>query len=296
MQAAATFNRAVFTARPLHRPQGPSSTCMLGSFSSSRRVRAGAEDALEGTRGAPLTRPRCLPLSRKQNSGGVTKHTPVFPRQQSWDPYKLLGVDHYSSEEEVRSARNFLLKQYAGYEESEEAIEGAYDKIIMNSYSHRKKSKINLKSKLKKQAEESPSWLKALLGYIEVPSLEIISRRFAFLRSFLGQLLPRLGLPFGCNKFWRHAIDSLLLQLALSLVSCIYFFNEKMKNLVRASTVHHRQSSKLEIPAVITKKIALADISTANPNLLISGPTFTFLVRESMMIYAQLYLVPGRMG
>jgi len=72
----------------------------------------------------------------------------VFPRQQSWDPYKLLGVDHDASEEEVRSARNFLLKQYAGYEESEEAIEGAYDKIIMNSYSHRKHSKINLKSKI----------------------------------------------------------------------------------------------------------------------------------------------------
>ena len=84
-------------------------------------------------------------------------HTPVFPRQQSWDPYKLLGVDHDASEEEVQSARNFLLKQYAGYEESEEAIEGAYDKIIMNSYSHRKKSNINLKSKLKKQVEESPS-------------------------------------------------------------------------------------------------------------------------------------------
>lgn len=114
------------------------------------------------------------------------EHTPVFPRQQSWDPYKLLGVDHDASEEEVRSARNFLLKQYAGYEESEEAIEGAYDKIIMSSYSHRKKSKINLKSKLKKQVEESPSWLKALLGYFEVPSLEIISRRFAFFAFFAG--------------------------------------------------------------------------------------------------------------
>jgi len=110
----------------------------------------------------------------------------VFPRQQSWDPYKLLGVDHDASEEEVRSARNFLLKQYAGYEESEEAIEGAYDKIIMNSYSHRKHSKINLKSKIKKQVEESPSWVKALLGYFEVPSLEIISRRLAFFGFIAG--------------------------------------------------------------------------------------------------------------
>ena len=110
----------------------------------------------------------------------------MFLRQQSWDPYKLLGVDHDASEEEVRSARNFLLKQYAGYEESEEAIEGAYDKIIMNSYSHRKHSKMNLKSKIKKQVEESPSWVKALLGYFEVPSLEIISRRLAFFGFIAG--------------------------------------------------------------------------------------------------------------
>uniref|UniRef100_K3YJ86 Uncharacterized protein n=1 Tax=Setaria italica TaxID=4555 RepID=K3YJ86_SETIT len=151
------------------------------------------------------------------------ERVPVFPRQQSWDPYKLLGVDHDASEEEVRSARNFLLKQYAGYEESEEAIEGAYDKIIMNSYSHRKHSKINLKSKLKKQVEESPSWVKALLGYFEVPSLEIISRRFAF---------------FGFIAGWSIATSAETgpaFQLAMSLVSCIYFLNDKMKNLVRAS-------------------------------------------------------------
>jgi len=152
------------------------------------------------------------------------ERVPVFPRQQSWDPYKLLGVDHDASEEEVRSARNFLLKQYAGYEESEEAIEGAYDKIIMNSYSHRKHSKMNLKSKIKKQVEESPSWVKALLGYFEVPSLEIISRRLAF---------------FGFIAGWSIATSAEsgpAFQLALSLVSCIYFLNDKMKNLVRAST------------------------------------------------------------
>ncbi|RCV31052.1 hypothetical protein SEVIR_6G151200v4 [Setaria viridis] len=211
MQAAAAFNRAAFTARPLHRRSRPPLHI------------TGAEDGPAGRRGALLTRLRCSGSLSVGAGGYGRERVPVFPRQQSWDPYKLLGVDHDASEEEVRSARNFLLKQYAGYEESEEAIEGAYDKIIMNSYSHRKHSKINLKSKLKKQVEESPSWVKALLGYFEVPSLEIISRRFAF---------------FGFIAGWSIATSAETgpaFQLAMSLVSCIYFLNDKMKNLVRAS-------------------------------------------------------------
>ena len=116
----------------------------------------------------------------------LTEHVPVFPRYRIRDPYKLLGVDRDAYEEEIRSARNFLIQQYAGHEPSEEAIEGAYEKIIMKSYQQRKKTKINLKTKLKKRVEESPSWVKALLGYFEVPSMDIISRRLFFFAFIAG--------------------------------------------------------------------------------------------------------------
>uniref|UniRef100_A0A0A9K5F9 Uncharacterized protein n=1 Tax=Arundo donax TaxID=35708 RepID=A0A0A9K5F9_ARUDO len=102
------------------------------------------------------------------------------------DPYKLLGVDRDASEEEIRGARNFLIQQYAGHEPSEEAIESSYEKIIMKSYQQLKKTKINLKTRLKKQVEESPSWVKALLGYFEVLSIDIISRRLFFLAFIAG--------------------------------------------------------------------------------------------------------------
>ena len=115
-----------------------------------------------------------------------TEHVPVFPRYRIRDPYKLLGVDRDASEEEIRSARNFLIQQYAGHEPSEEAIEGAYEKIIMKSYQQRKKTKINLKTKLKKRVEEYPSWVKALIGYFEVPSMDIISRRLFFFAFIAG--------------------------------------------------------------------------------------------------------------
>lgn len=57
---------------------------------------------------------------------------------------------------------------------------------MMKSYSHRKRSKINLKSKLSKQVEESPSWVKSLLGHFEVPSMDVVSKRFALFGFIAG--------------------------------------------------------------------------------------------------------------
>ncbi|XP_015695758.1 protein CHAPERONE-LIKE PROTEIN OF POR1, chloroplastic-like [Oryza brachyantha] len=205
------MQQAAFLARPLR----PGPRHQLGWAWAEASVTAGGRLRLS----------RCsASLSVGAAGGGHgDEHAPLFSRQQAWDPYKILGVDHDASEEEIRSARNFLLKQYAGHEETEEAIEGAYEKIIMKSYSHRKKSKINLKSKIKKQVEESPSWFKAMLVFFEVPSAEIISRRlalFAFIAGWSIVTSAETGPTF---------------QLALSIVSCIYFLNEKMKNLSRAS-------------------------------------------------------------
>jgi len=178
-----------------------------------------------------LRGPRCsMSLSvgggagASEDRGFSYEHVPVFPRYRIRDPYKLLGVDRDASEEEIRSARNFLIQQYAGHEPSEEAIEGAYEKIIMKSYQQRKKTKINLKTKLKKRVEESPSWVKALLGYFEVPSMDFISRRLFFFAFIAGWSIA------------TSAENGPAFQLAISLFSCIYFLNDKMKNLLRAST------------------------------------------------------------
>lgn len=102
-----------------------------------------------------------------------------------WDPYKRLGVSHDASEEEIWGSRNFLLQQYTGHEKSEESIEAAFEKILMASFQHRKKTKINLKSKLKKKVEESPPWVKNLLNFVELPPTDVIFRRL-FLFAFMG--------------------------------------------------------------------------------------------------------------
>lgn len=77
------------------------------------------------------------------------------------------------------------MQQYAGHERSEESIEAAFEKLLMTSFRKRKKSKINLKSKLKKQVEESPPWVKNLLNFVELPPMEVIFRRL-FLFAFMG--------------------------------------------------------------------------------------------------------------
>lgn len=78
-----------------------------------------------------------------------------------------------------------LFFKYADHERSRESIEAAYDKIIMGSFRERKRSKINLKSNLKKKVAESPPWIRNLANMVEVPSSTVISQR-AILFGLLG--------------------------------------------------------------------------------------------------------------
>lgn len=150
---------------------------------------------------------------------------PKFPRKNVWDPYKRLGVSPYASEEEVWSSRNFLTQQYAGDEQSVEAIEAAFEKLLTKSFQERKKAKINLKSKLKQKVEESPSWVKNLLNFVELPANVIVLRRlflFAFLAGWSIMNSAETGPAF---------------QVAISLGACIYFLFDKSKSLGRATII-----------------------------------------------------------
>lgn len=148
-----------------------------------------------------------------------------FPRINVWDPYKRLGISPYASEEEIWSARNFLSQQYAGDEPSAESIEAAFEKLLMRSFLERKRTKINLKTRLKKKVEESPSWVKNLLNFVELPSTVIILRRL-FLFTFMAGW-----------SIMNSAESGPAFQVALSLGACIYFLNDKSKSLGRASII-----------------------------------------------------------
>ncbi|EPS59834.1 cell growth defect factor-like protein, partial [Genlisea aurea] len=148
-----------------------------------------------------------------------------FPRTRVWDPYKRLGISPYASEEEVWSARNFLLSQYGTHETSAESIEAAFEKLLMTSFRTRKKTKINLRTRLKKKVEESPPWVQNLLSFVEAPSPVIVMRRL-FLFGFMA-----------CWSVMNSAEAGPAFQVALSLGACIYFVNDKNKSLGRASAI-----------------------------------------------------------
>jgi hypothetical protein len=147
---------------------------------------------------------------------------PKFPRMKVRDPYRRLGVSRDASEEEIWGSRNFLLAQYARQERSEESIEAAFEKLLMDSFVHQKKKKINLKSRLKKKVEESPPWFKNLLGFVEVPPTVIVFRRlflFAFIAGWSIMNSAETGPAF---------------QVAISLATCVYFLNDKKKSLAKS--------------------------------------------------------------
>ncbi|MBA0707713.1 hypothetical protein Golax_019741 [Gossypium laxum] len=196
-------------------------------------------------------------------------NAPTFPRIRVWDPYKRLGISPYASEEEIWSARNFLLEQYAGHERSEESIEAAFEKLLMASFQHRKKTKINLKSRLKKKVEESPPWIKNLLNFVELPPMEVIFRRL-FLFAFMGGW-----------SIMNSSEGGPAFQVAVSLAACIYFLNEKTKSLGRAFVIG--------LCALATGWICGSIFVPMIPTVLIH-PTWTLELLTSLVAYAFLFL------
>ncbi|KAH7528836.1 protein CHAPERONE-LIKE PROTEIN OF POR1, chloroplastic [Ziziphus jujuba] len=216
--------------------------------------------------------PACFSVSRISRCAVDTPYegnVPKFPRVRVWDPYKRLGVSRDASEEEIWGSRNFLLEQYSGHERSEESIEAAFEKILMASFQHRKKTKINLKSKLKKKVEESPPWVQNLLNFVELPPTEVILRRL-FLFAFMGGW-----------SIMNSAEGGPAFQVAVSLAACIYFLNEKTKSLARAFIIG--------FGALVSGWVCGSVLVPNIPSFLLQ-PTWTLELMTSLVVYVFLFL------
>ncbi len=146
------------------------------------------------------------------------------------NPYDNLGVTEDSTFDEIQDARSRLLQQYSGDPKQLEAIESAYDAILMERLRMRQEGKIKVPERIRfperlaqapnqspTPAKQAPGWLQRLL---DTPSPTDV-------------LLPGvlfLGLS-GLSVFYVQALQlTLIAGVGLSL----YFLNRKEQKFGRA--------------------------------------------------------------
>lgn len=152
--------------------------------------------------------------------------------------YKTLGLDENSSFEEIQSARDRLLQEHDGDRKQAEAVEVAYDAILMDRLRLRQEGKIKVPDRIRfpeRPSETSPqplsvssqnvpSWLQQ---FLDTPSQnEILWPAIAFAGvALLGLLASSEIDPAGQFK---------PIALGLGTLFSIYFLNRKENRFLRA--------------------------------------------------------------
>lgn len=142
--------------------------------------------------------------------------------------YEKLGVDENSSFEEIQNARSRLVNEYSGDRKQVEAIEAAYDAILMDRLRLRQEGKIKVPDRIRfpertvepppeitsASSRQAPDWLQ---GFIDTPSQsDILWPAVTFLA---------MGLL---------SISGASLALALGVGFSLYFLNRKEHKFGRA--------------------------------------------------------------
>jgi len=139
----------------------------------------------------------------------------VFPRVKERDPYRRLGISSEATYEEVQDARNYLVDAYRSHTAGVEAIEAAFDRIIQEKLTSRKKAK-GMKQALrkKKQGEDYvPPFLERLQAQFARPDDQTIIRRaviyaimagWAIVQSAQSGPAFQMAISFGLTVFFLH--------------------------------------------------------------------------------------------
>jgi Protein CHAPERONE-LIKE PROTEIN OF POR1-like len=144
--------------------------------------------------------------------------------------YEILGVNENSSFDEIQEARNVLLEEKAGDRKQIEAIEAAYDAILMDRLRLRQEGKIKVPERIRfperlvepppdfapAVPQQAPGWLKNLFDQPVLSDLVLPGGLFLG----MGVLSLLLGNP--------------TLPLALGVGLSLYFLNRKEKKFLRA--------------------------------------------------------------
>jgi hypothetical protein len=151
------------------------------------------------------------------------------------NPYEKLGVTEDASFDEIQDAKSRLMQQHRGDQKLLEAVEAAYDAIIMDRLRMRQEGKIKVPERIRFPEKLSP----ILPNFTQPP----VNRSPVWIQRLLdtpspGDLLwPAVSflLLSGMTVFYQAPNDSILpLVLALGVVCNIYFLNRKEGQFGRA--------------------------------------------------------------
>lgn len=142
--------------------------------------------------------------------------------------YQQLGVDENASFDEIQQAKEQMLKQHSGDRKQLEAIEAAYDAILMDRLRLRQEGKIKVPDRIRfpEQTVESPPKLASpppqqssnwLQGFVDTPSR--------------ADILYPAGL-FGVASLLSLSIPAQALGLGVAF--SLYFLNRKEHKFLRA--------------------------------------------------------------
>lgn len=146
-------------------------------------------------------------------------------------PYQQLRVSENATFEEIQESRNVLIQEYHGDRQKIEAIEAAYDAILMQRLKLRQEGKIKVPDRIRfaeKVAEtppaipavpkkEAPAWLQNLLDTPEQ-----------------SDILWPAGIFLGLSLLGLFQPTAVSLALALGVAFSIYFLNRKEQKFLRA--------------------------------------------------------------
>ncbi|MBR8830845.1 MAG: hypothetical protein N5P05_000231 [Chroococcopsis gigantea SAG 12.99] len=150
-------------------------------------------------------------------------------------PYEQLGVTEESSFEEIQEAKQRLLQQYENDVKITEAIEAAYDAVIMDRLRLRQEGKIKVPDRIRFPerspapkpeskpliSNQSPGWLRGLIDTPSARDIGIPAAVFGSLGAASLVIPDRAG-----------SLSPLL--LSLGVFAAIYFLNRKEKRFGRS--------------------------------------------------------------
>lgn len=151
------------------------------------------------------------------------------------NPYEKLGVTEDASFDEIQDAKGRLMQQHRGDQKLVEAVEAAYDAIIMDRLRMRQEGKIKVPERIRfpEKLSQSPP------NFTQVP----VNRSPAWLQRLWDTPTPAdliwpavtFLLLSGVTVFYRASDESILpLVLALGVGCNVYFLNRKERQFGRA--------------------------------------------------------------